>query len=49
MSRSVKQQKTKGFLDQVSLIRKHRKLIIALKAELLLEEYEPFEFPAAAN
>ena len=51
MSRSVKQEKRKGFLDHVAHIRKHRKMISAMKQELLNEEfpefYDDLPFPAA--
>ena len=42
MSRSIKQPKTKGFLDRVSQIRKHQKMVRALKQELLNDPYPDF-------
>lgn len=42
MSRSVKQEKRRGFLDHVAHLRKHRKMITALKQELLNDDVPDF-------
>ena len=50
MSRSVKQEKRKGFLDHVAHIRKHRKMIAAMKQELINDDIPEFydDLPLAA-
>ena len=49
MSRTVKQPKRKGFLDSVAHIRKHQKLVRAIKQELLNDPYPDFydDLPSA--
>ena len=40
MSKTIKRQKTKGFLDRVSTERRARKLVRALKADPMLKLFD---------
>jgi len=47
MSKTIREPKTKGFLDKLALQKRTRKVLRELKADEIFVDWEEFNIPAA--